>query len=253
MIFILLISGCLVGILSGFLGVGGGLIIVPFLVFLGSAPLNAVGTSVLAVLIITMSASFHNWRQGHLDQQKLTYMSLPCIVSTQLGVFSASKLPAFWLLFFFGVFLLVCIALFKLRSQTSEHSEAAPVSQQHLYSLLWVGGLGGFLSGIFGVGGGAVLVPLQVLILKYPLKSAVRTSLGVVMISALFSSLGHCVAGNINLHQSILLGIGGLVGAQMGARALPKLNDQTIARYFVLLLLSLAIYVFWKAYSVSGQ
>ncbi len=247
MIFILLISGCLIGTLSGFLGVGGGLIIVPFLVFLGSAPLNAVGTSALAVLIIAMSASFHNWRQGHLDHKKLTYMSLPCIISTQIGVFSASKLPAFWLLFFFGIFLLVCIALFKLRSK-SVHLEPAPIAKQQIYSLVWVGGLGGFLSGIFGVGGGAVMVPLQVLILKYPLKTAVRTSLGVVMISAFFSSLGHYVAGNINLQQSILLGVGGLIGAQMGARLLPHLKDQTITKYFVLLLLTLAIYVFWKAY-----
>ena len=140
--------------------------------------------------------------------------------------------------------------LFKLRTKTNTDLEPTPISNQHIYSLVWVGGLGGFLSGVFGVGGGAVLVPLQVLILKYPLKSAVRTSLGVVMISALFSSLGHYVAGNINLHQAVLLGMGGLVGAQIGARLLPKLKDETITQYFVLLLLTLAIYVFWKAYRI---
>jgi uncharacterized protein len=250
MIFTLLISGCLVGVLSGFLGVGGGLIIVPFLVFLGNLPLDAVGTSVLTVLIITMSASFHNWRQGNLEQKKLIYMSFPCIISTQIGVISASNLPDFYLLFFFGIFLIACIILFKLHKKKL-HSEASSLVKKQTYFLLWVGGLGGFLSGIFGVGGGAVLVPLQVLILKYPLKSAVRTSLGVVMISAFFSSIGHCFAGNINFNQALLLGVGGLTGAQMGARLLPKLKDETITRYFVLLLSALAIYVFWKAYSIA--
>lgn len=94
------------------------------------------------------------------------------------------------------------------------------------------------------------MVPMQILLLNEPIKTAIRTSLGVIVITALSSCLEHARNGNILVMQGITLGTGGFIGAQIGARFLPKLSDHTVSVLFRGLMGILALYTFWKAWSV---
>jgi uncharacterized protein len=248
-VLILAIGGLVSGILAGLLGIGGSTILVPLLVTLGYAPVQAVATSSLAVLIISVSGSLQNWRMGYFDAKRVIYLGLPALATAQIGVYLSSRIPPHILLFTFGLFLLTNIYLVKLRKHLAqgEFSKAQPVNP--VLSRLATGGAGGLLAGLLGGGGGAIMVPLQMLLLGEPIKVAIQTSLGVIVSTNVFACIVHAAEGNILFLQGILLGGGGLLGATMSTRTLPKLPDSVVSFVFRFFLGILSIYMFWQAWS----
>ncbi|MGK7888802.1 MAG: TSUP family transporter, partial [Leptolyngbyaceae cyanobacterium] len=91
--------------------------------------------------------------------------------------------------------------------------------------------------------GGAVMVPLQMLVLNESVKTAVRTSLGAIVAIGSSALIGQAMAGNVLWIPGLCLGAGAVIGAQFGTRLLPKLSDRTITVLFRLLLLGLATYM----------
>ena len=150
--------------------------------------------------------------------------------------------------------MLVNIYLFQLRKQLRQNRyRTQPTPSQVLSQVMargFTGALAGLIAGLLGVGGGAIMVPLQLLLLKEPIKRAVQTSLGVIVITAIATTIGHAVRGNVVFLGGIALGFGGLIGAQISTRFMPKLPDQLIAIAFRVLLLILAGYSFWRAAQV---
>lgn len=80
----LVIGGLVAGVLAGFLGIGGGTVLVPLLVALGLAPVQAVATSSLAIVITAGSGSLQNWRMGYLDPRRVLFLGLPALATAQL-------------------------------------------------------------------------------------------------------------------------------------------------------------------------
>jgi hypothetical protein len=247
----LAIGGLISGIMAGLLGIGGGVILVPLLVTLGYAPVQAVATSSLAILITSVSGSVQNWRMGYLGFKRVVYLGLPALVTAQIGVYLASRIAPYLLLTLFGILLLVNIYLVELRKQLTD-KRGDPQGQKFnpVLSRLATGGAAGILAGLFGVGGGVIMVPLQMLLLGEQIKVAIQTSLGVIMMTAVSACIGHGAEGNILFVEGILLGIGGLLGAQFSTRTLPKLSDEVVSLVFRIFLGILSIYMFWKAWSI---
>lgn len=106
-----------------------------------------------------------------------------------------------------------------------------------------IGLLVGLLSGLFGVRGGLVMVPLQMLLLNEPIKSAVRTSLGAIVAIAISALAQHAWNGNVLWIPGLCLGLGGIVGAQIGTRLLPKFPDCTVNLMFRWTLIMLVVYM----------
>ena len=113
---------------------------------------------------------------------------------------------------------------------------------------LITGGTSGFMAGLFGVGGGVIMVPLQILLLDTGMKNAVRHSLAVISLTSLVACIHNGLKGDIVYGAGLSLGMGGLVGVQMSARFLPKLPEYIVSWLFRILLCVLAIYVFWQAW-----
>ncbi|MEM8807968.1 MAG: sulfite exporter TauE/SafE family protein [Cyanobacteria bacterium P01_G01_bin.38] len=258
-IVILAIGGLSSGILAGFLGIGGGVLLVPLLVQLGFAPIQAAATSSLAILITATTGSFQNWRMGYLTPQRVILLGIPALATALIGTQVADKLPAYVLLVAFGGLLLSNLYLVGLKKRVvaqRQHSRSEREAQSESYSprlnpltaRLVTGGVAGFMAGLFGVGGGVILVPLQILLLNESIKAAVRTSLGVIVITAISACVGHALNGNVVWMAGLLLGFGGLVGVQISTRFLPKLADQTVSLLFRTLLCLLAVYIFWQAW-----
>lgn len=243
---LLILLGALVGFIAGTLGVGGGIMLVPALVTLNYSPLNAVGSSALAVAMIALSGTFFHYKKSDFNVKNLSTMALPCLLTTQLGVLAATYIQPATLLFLFGVLILIALILVILNTSPPHHEH-----KPSFFALLLVGSIAGFLSGMFGVGGGVILVPLQVLMLKFALKPAVRNSLAVVLVASIFSTFGHALGGNILFYDAFLIGLGGIVGARLGVGLVPKISDILLRRLFTLLLIMLAIYVFWQAFNFS--
>lgn len=247
MLLLFFIGGVLAGIIAGLLGVGGGIIIVPMLVFFGKLPVNAVATSSLAIVITSISGSFQNWREGNLNFKKVISLGLPAVITAQLGVYLASHFSPLLLLSLFAILLFVNVYLVSLRRRLVT-VENVSVDQDRIFlNTILTGGAAGILSGLFGVGGGVIMVPLQMLLLGEKIKTAIQTSLGVIILTAISASVGHAVAGNILLGEGLLIGFGGLIGAQIGTRFLPKLSEKTVTIGFLSFIFLVALSLIWQA------
>ncbi|MFS8901555.1 sulfite exporter TauE/SafE family protein [Synechococcus sp. H60.2] len=267
----LAIGGLAAGILAGFLGIGGGTILVPLQVSLGIPPLQAVATSNFSILLTSLAGSIQNWRMGMLDPKRVILLGIPALVTAQGGAILASRLPGYLLLAAFGVLLLSNIYLVELRKTVVAHAQALerPVVAAGSQMPPWLartltGGAAGLLAGLFGIGGGIIMVPLQILLLRETLKVAIQTSLGAIVLTATAATLGHAGLGNWmanalgfgdgTIRQNVLwlpgliLGTGGLVGVQISTRTLPKLPDEIVSLLFRTFLAGLSLYVFWQAW-----
>ncbi len=253
-------GGILSGVLAGILGIGGGVLLVPLVVAFGYEPVKAAATSSLAILITASSGTIQNLRMGEVSLNKVIRLGIPAILTAILGAFLADKIPSFILLTVFGIMLVFNTYLVGLRksvvakaqAQTADPGSDSKDSSQ-LLARVATGGSAGFLAGLLGVGGGVIMVPMQILLLNEPIKAAIRTSLGVIVITALSSCIEHARNGNILFIQGIALGTGGFIGAQFGSRFLPRLSDQTVSILFRALMGILAVYTFWRAWADFTQ
>ena len=247
MLLLFFIGGVLAGIIAGLLGVGGGIIIVPMLVFFGKLPVNAVATSSLAIVITSISGSFQNWREGNLNFKKVISLGLPAVATAQLGLYLASHFSPLLLLSLFAILLFVNVYLVSLRRRLVTVENVSVDHDRIFLNTILTGGAAGILSGLFGVGGGVIMVPLQMLLLGEKIKVAIQTSLGVIILTAISASIGHAVAGNILFTEGFLIGFGGLVGAQFGTRFLPKLSDRVVTIGFLSFIFIIALSIVYQA------
>ena len=268
-LLILSAAGLFAGILAGFLGIGGGTVLVPLLVALKYAPVQAVATSGLSIVITAISGSIQNWRMGYLSLSQVAGIGFPAVITAQIGAYLAGIFPPYLLLVSFGLLLWLNIYLIEVRKhltakKAGEESGSIPNSQFPIpnsqfpnnsnilfnptFAKIATGSAAGLLAGLFGVGGGVIMVPLQILLLGESIKTAIQTSLGVIVITAISATAGHAVRGNVLWVVGLILGGGGLLGAQISTRFLPRLPDRTISIAFRSLLAILSIYVFWQAW-----
>lgn len=247
--FILATGGLFSGILAGLLGIGGGTVLVPLLMAVGYAYDQSVATSVLAIVMTALSGTIQNYRMGYVKFQKILPLAIPAIVTALWGGKLVATIPDYLLKTGFAILLLINIYLSNLRKQlASQEKETERELKKASLSRIGTGALAGLLAGLFGVGGGVILVPLQMLLLGENIKQAIQTSLGVIVITAISACIGHALEGNVLFLEGILLGMGGLVGAQISTRYLPKFPDRVVRFSFYSLLVILSIYFFWQAW-----
>ncbi|MEN9205946.1 MAG: sulfite exporter TauE/SafE family protein [Thermostichales cyanobacterium BF4_bins_65] len=269
MTFWLLLSGggLVAGILAGFLGIGGGTILVPLMTGLGIPPIQAVATSNLSIVLTATAGTVQNWRMGMLDPKRVLLLGIPALVTAQVGVKVAQGLSPRGLLLAFAGLLLLNLYLVELRRQVTAQAATGHIPQVKLPvwgSRLLTGGLAGLLAGVFGIGGGVIMVPLQIVLLGESIKTAIQTSLGAIVLTAAAATAGHAGLGdwlaiqlgtttvirqNVLWLPGLVLGCGGLLGVQVSTRFLPKLQDQMVTLLFRGFLLLLAGWVVMQALS----
>ena len=264
--WLLIPGGIVAGLLAGLLGIGGGAFVVPFLTAAFGLPtVEAIGTSSLSIVLTSLSGTLQNWRMGNIDWWRTLGLGVATFVTVPIGVTIAERLPDHWLKACFGLLLLVNVflSLWKRRVARAAAAKAArlegeptPSQQAPLHPIVGrgiTGGLAGFMAGLFGVGGGVIMVPLQMILLGETIKVAIQTSLSVIVLTGTISTLGHAAEGNVLWVVGLILGAGGTIGAQISTRFLPKLPERVVQLSFNTMLVSFAIYMFWKAWASYGS
>jgi uncharacterized membrane protein YfcA len=242
----LVLTGFIVGVLAGILGLGGGVFLVPILVAFGFSPLSAVATSSVPVFVSSVSGVAAHMRSGEFKIARSLRIGLVAAIAAQGGVQIAHLIHNKLLLSLFAVFLVSNIWLMRIRKNIQNQAQPTKSSPPPFGDFI-IGVIGGTFSGLFGVGGGVIMVPLLVLLQKEPLKMAVRTSMAVVLVSAISSCVGHAFKGSVLWDVGSFLAIGSLVGAQLGVGILPKIPEQVVRKIFIFMLTLLALYVVFKA------
>lgn len=243
-------GGLVAGILAGILGIGGGFIIVSLLIALNYPFPQAVATSSLVIIMSSSAGSFYNCKMGYLNLQRVIYLAIPAIIFAPLGAYLTGEIPEYILLIVFASFMLINIALIQLKQSIAakQHESTKTRRFNPVASRVITGGLAGFLAGLLGIGGGVIMVPLQMLLLNEDIKTAVRTSLGVIVTATISSCVYHLFQGNVLFIPGLILGISGMVGSQLGTRLLPKMSNSLVRKVFNLFLVSMALFNFWKAW-----
>lgn len=240
----LLLVGITAGVLSGMFGIGGGIVIVPALtVLFGYELQNAVGTS-LVVLIWPLSifAVSAYYRAGLLDVLASVMLALGLVFGSFLGAEIALSLPEATMQRIYGVFLIYVgwrfleprKLLAERRNPIAPRAENSGDSVRAAWlPMLTVGALAGVAAGLFGIGGGLVIVPALVELLHYSQKRAVGTSLAALMPPVSIGAvLSYYNAGMVTLAASAVIAVGLIGGAFFGARIALSLPSSTVRRLY---------------------
>lgn len=254
-ILVLIVIGAIAGILSGMFGIGGGAIIVPSLViFLGYSQTLATGTSLAALLLpVGIFGCVAYYNNGKLKIYPALAVAFGLLLASWFGATLALNLPEQTLKQMYGVLLLVMswryIAPRQLLAErrgekvpVPEAQEVDPRSPQILLSCLGIGLVAGIASGLFGIGGGVVIVPALTMFLKFDQKLATGTSLGALLLPVgLPAVIAFNGTDNVSLEAAAPIAILLLLGAFFGARLTLALPTKTVRRLYGIFLLVIGL------------
>jgi uncharacterized membrane protein YfcA len=261
--FIFIFSGgVLAGAFGAILGLGGGVLLVPLLTLIFGLPINkAIGISLVAIIATSSGAAGNYLRSGVADLRLGLILVLATAVGGGCGGYFAVYFSHQLLSFLFGLVLLYASVNMVLRrrteNETPDRGEPGVDSpDRRMFSsrgAVAVGGsfFAGGISGLLGVGGGIVQVPIMYLILKVPLKVATATSAHMIGITALSGSLFYYFRGEVDPLIMAPTTIGVFLGATLGSWAAPKIRADVIKSVFVAVLLYSSLQMFLRGLGKS--
>jgi len=282
---VLLAMGAAVGFLSGLFGVGGGFLITPLLIFYNIPPAIAVATGANQVIASSFSGALAHFKRGTIDFKLGAMLLAGGVVGSSIGIYvfallrSVGQLDLFISLLY--VLLLGSVGILMLIESGNairRSSSGVPPSLkrpgQHNWilrlplkmrfrasklfvSVIPVLGLGaaiGFLSSIMGVGGGFIMVPALIYLLKVPTNVVVGTSLFQIIFVSAYTTIVHATTNQtVDIVLAFMLMLGGVAGAQYGAKAGQRLRGEQLRALLALLVLAVALRLAFDLFVEPGS
>jgi uncharacterized protein len=274
-LWLLIGMGAAVGFLSGLFGVGGGFIITPLLIFLGIPPAVAVGTGSAQIVATSVSGAVAQYRRGNVDVTLGIVLLAGGLAGTLLGVQMVRVLRRIgqfdlvvslaYVMFLGGIGTLMLLesvsAIRKARRggrplarRGSAHGwlDGLPFKMRFRKSKLYISAIPpliigvfvGFLAALMGIGGGFIVVPALIYLLRVPTSIGVGTSLfQLVFLTAATTILHAATNQTVDLPLAAFLVIGGVAGAQLGAAAGARLGGEQLRFWLAALVLAMCMRV----------
>lgn len=276
-IFVFLGMGAAVGFLSGLFGVGGGFLMTPLLIFSGIPAAVAVGTEAAQIVASSVSGALAQWRRQNVDVKMGLVLLIGGVFGSIVGVQFVGYLRSagqfdFVVALSYVTFLGIVGALMLVESvntiRKTRRGQAVPMRRpgQHNWihglplkmrfhrSKLYIsaippatiGLLVGFLAAIMGVGGGFIMVPAMIYLLRVPTNVVVGTSLfQIVFVTGITTVLHAYQNHTVDVVLALLLMIGGVIGAQFGAVAGERLRGEQLRFLLAALVLLVCLRMLW--------
>ena len=256
MILEVLLLGLAVGVLVGLLGIGGGVVLVPAMVYLLHYDQHlAQGTSLFILLPpIGLGGLLQYWKNGQVDLRAGIYCALGFLLGGYGGGLVAVPMPSRYLQGIFGFFLMLSAVLLweKARGTTAPASQTNnETSRSHLRSLgiFGIATLCGVAAGMVGIGGGVLLVPLLGLLFGFSQHEAQGTSLvALIPPTGLLAFIEYAKAGYVRWDTGLLLIPGVFVGGILGGKLARKLNAKRMRQIFAALMFLLGLWQIFSAW-----
>lgn len=234
-----IVIGVITGGITSLIGASGVMIIVPILTMLFKVSVHtAIGTSLFVDVIASLTVSYSYYKNGNIELKSGIWIALTSIIGAQLGASFASKMGEGNLSSSFGI-VLVLAGLSMVRKSYKEKKDSSDTLSklvnfkkewQKILSALVIGLGIGILSGIFGAGGGVMILLALIVLMSFPLHKAIGTSTLIMAITALSSTVGYGVRGNIDFVLGSLLSVGAVFGGIIGSRYANKVNEKTLQK-----------------------
>jgi uncharacterized membrane protein YfcA len=272
-LLVMLGLGAAVGFLSGMFGVGGGFLLTPLLIFSGIPPAIAVATGANQIVAASVSAGLVQWRRGNID----FHMGLVLIVGGVAGAFAgvllirllsdlghADVFISLVYVAFLGIIgsLMLAESLSAIKRvqagkpavarKPGEHTwiHRLPLKMRFPRSRLYIsaipplaiGAIVGLLASILGVGGGFIVVPAMIYLLRMPTAVSIGTSLfQIIFVSAVVTILYATLNQSLDAVLAMILVAGGVIGGQYGATAGQKLKGEQLRLLLAIMVLAVAL------------
>ncbi len=258
-----LLTGVVSGFVGGLLGLGGGMIIVPVLIFLydfffdvPKAAHLAVGTSLSVVLLTSLSASYTHYKKAAVDWSPARLWVIPLIV----GSFSAGLLADFftgrWLTVVVAICMMVFAGIFIFNRRLPAHHPRTPATS----GVVAVATAIGLVSGLAGVGGGNLIVPSLIYWLGLSFVFAAALSSLLIIPVAFFGALGFILSGwlepgrplyslgYIHLPATFAIALGAVLFAPAGVKVAYLARDGTLKTIFAVVLMGVSCGLLWSSF-----
>lgn len=243
------VFGATIGLVLGLLGAGGSILAVPALVYGVGQPLQtAIPTSLAVVALSAFGGLVPRGRRSAVQWPVALVFGAAGIPATFGGAALGRLFPQRWLLLAFAA-LMVVVAVRMLRGHDNQTGacrtrEGGVNWRSCLPKALAAGAVVGLLTGLFGVGGGFVIVPALSLLLGLAAQQAVATSLVVVLINSIAGLVAHAgAAGGIDYTVLLLFAGASLIVSIVAAQLASKLPAATVRRWFAYVVLAVAVFV----------
>ena len=272
-IFLLLGIGLAVGFISGMFGIGGGFLMTPLLIFIGVSPAVAVASMASHISASSFTGALTYWRKGALDLALALMLLSAGIIGTATGVWVFTTLRALGqldlmiglsyvtLLTAVGGMMIYESVRAELRArQGLSATIRRPGSHTWLHGLpfklrfrrskiyvsaipVWgIGFIIGFVGAIMGIGGGFLLVPMLIYFLRVPTATVIGTSMVLTLVTMASATVMHAATNHlVDAVLALILMVGGVVGAQFGARTGQRMRGERLRLLLGLLVFAVGL------------
>jgi uncharacterized protein len=233
------------GFLSGMLGIGGAVLSTPAVRVLGASPIQAVGSTVPAILPGALVGVWRYHRAGLVDWRVGLWCGTTGSAAAVAGAVMANALPEpRWLMVATAGLMLASgwsVARSGRRVGSADEADPSPPRSPSWVSLSAIGVGSGFVAGLLGVGGGIVMLPVFTRVLRLPVRQAVASSLVAVAIFSVPALITHALAGSVDWSLALALAVGVVPGARMGSRLTVAASESTVRLLFGTVIVVLAV------------
>jgi len=269
-VFLVLAMGAAVGFVSGMFGIGGGFLMTPLLIFIGIAPAVSVATVTTHMAASSFSGAISYWRRRAIDPALAAVLLSGGMVGTALGVWTFTQLRALGqldlMIALSYVALLTTVGSLMcwegLRALMRTRRGVVPPRRAHnwvhglplkmrfkrskiylsVIPVIAIGIMIGFLGAIMGIGGGFILVPMLIYLLRVPTSTVIGTSMVLTLITMLFATILQAATNHlVDAVLALILMVGGVTGAQFGARAGQRIRSEHLRLLLGLLILAVGL------------
>lgn len=235
------------GLQLGATGTGGAILGVPLMVYLAGIPVQE--AAAMALMVVAISSLVGAWeygRRGLVRPKSAAAFSWTGMIGAWGGAYGHRLVREEVVLVLFGLLLLLVRTVIARQGTLVLQTEGATSCATHFPRTCWlkVGGMGlvvGVVNGLFGVGGGFMVVPALMLILRFPTRLAVGTSLAIIALISIGGVAGHLQFGRVNWSLTTFVLLGSLIGMLVGVRMGSWLSPTTMGRLTASITITVAV------------
>lgn len=268
---LLLVLGFVAGTIGSIVGLGGGIIIVPVLLYLAKFltpfhmidPSIAVGTSLFLIVITSLASTLSFHKQNRIDFISGWLFFLGCGPGSMVGAYLSNDLKSNSFLVGFGVFMLCISFILTVKDRIRWKKQNWSVMRTYTdgkgqtwtygynrWLVLVASFLIGIFSGLLGIGGGALMVPLMLIAFGFPAHVATATSMFAIFLSSILGSSIQVIQQNIHWLAVLFLAPGSWLGGKAGAWISTKLSSKHLLMVFRLLLVAIACKMIYDGFTL---
>lgn len=218
--------GFAAGVLGSMIGLGGGIIVVPVLTFLGFSPTAAASNSLFAALSNAIASTVSYSKQKRIEYPLGLKLGLLSVPGTILGAVVSSDVGSDIFKLLFGFVLIASAAYIFLRKKIE--SKEKKISLQMMIFAIGASFFAGIISSFFGIGGGIVFVPLMVVGMGMAMKKAAPTSQMILLFASSSGVIVHSLLGHPDFTQAGFLAIGSFIGGLVGSRLSIDIKERSL-------------------------